>query len=439
MATYSENCVKQSLESLLSNLSLELDDATYRNYIHANEPELLHYEKLSRSHSDVKAIQKYLIGAKSFLDQPTPYFDIYRSARIAPFIQFLASATEKCIKNVENYKGRLNALLDTTSFDDFESILFELAVAAKYTEYCGGSRVKFIAETKKTGVPDLEVTSSEGKFCVECKKINRQRDVEIEVRNHVRELLYPNIKKQFPNSFLGHVVFHKDPLGIDVQEFGRQFSKAKKNSSTKTDLFTFSFHQLSYRKLDEYLLYPSPNFYWHRYGFRPSREKSGIIVSLNAKHAVPANYKDVPVGKLTSWLDDVSFEGAISWTIDNDDVLAQYRKLSYTRILKGITQLQTKCDNGRLHVWFERNISGGHRQNELIKFISEKIMGNTRDKFDYLIFNETELSVDEKGHFDCLEHAHYFSPNNKPPPSLTTVFVEASNKAPSDLFGIGTM
>src|SRR6266478_1425001 len=55
-------------------------------------PNILTYGKLGRSSPSLPIIDRYLVGATSFLQQPSNYYDIFRACRCVYVVQFLDSA-----------------------------------------------------------------------------------------------------------------------------------------------------------------------------------------------------------------------------------------------------------------------------------------------------------------------------------------------------------
>src|ERR1035437_10858035 len=90
--------VRKSIENITNKLSLTIDNSLLEKYQNGFIPKLLSYEKVEKADTEIPCIQKFLIGAKTYLAQPTQFYDIFRSNRHSILIQKLSDA----IDNFEN-------------------------------------------------------------------------------------------------------------------------------------------------------------------------------------------------------------------------------------------------------------------------------------------------------------------------------------------------
>ncbi len=202
---------------------------------------------------------------------------------------------------------------------------------------------------------------------------------------------------------------------------------------------TVSVSRLDYQPLETFTLYPSPKYFWERYGFRERGDWFGLVMAMNAKHANHIDTADLTGETYSTWLDDVDWECAVKWKITDEEILWKHKRLGYTRLFKGLDQLQSKGTNTILHAWFERDYAIGHRQNELKDFFG-RIEASARDIFAWIIFNETCFDVSPEGRFDLIENAHIIrGPGAMSSQfAVTCVFTEPDERT-SELaeFGIG--
>ena len=63
--------VNKSVEHVINQLGLTIDDTILKDYQNGFIPNLLSYEKVETPSIEIPCIHKYLIGAKTYLNQPT--------------------------------------------------------------------------------------------------------------------------------------------------------------------------------------------------------------------------------------------------------------------------------------------------------------------------------------------------------------------------------
>jgi hypothetical protein len=78
MKTYSSIELEAAIEGVCNNLGIEVNAKLQREYQNGRHPKLLSYEKVETSTLQIPIIQKYLYGAKTIINQPCQYYDIFR-------------------------------------------------------------------------------------------------------------------------------------------------------------------------------------------------------------------------------------------------------------------------------------------------------------------------------------------------------------------------
>jgi hypothetical protein len=440
MDIFSTKDVAEAISSISDKLAVTLDNVLQQEYQNGKHPDLLTYEKVGKATIEIPIIQKYLIGAQTFLNQPCQFYDIFRLCRHVIFTQALNKALTLVTERTRNYERRLDRLRHETLYDDFEAILYELIVAANYCMNPDIKEVVFLdQETSES--PDLHVISHSEEMYVECKKFDRFVDLVSELRDAVREkvkLAMDTFCMKNQSAVL-EISFHTDPQFVSPEKI-RDFCLHSYDSMAPIldEYLTVKARPLSYQSLDDFTLYPSPKYYWERYGYREKGEWFGLVCTMHARQARHVSVADSSETLASTWLDDVDFECVVKWKITAEEIIWRHKRLAYTRLFKGLSQLASKGTNTILHAWLERDDSLGHRQSELLDFF-HRLASNARDIFAWIIFNETSLDVSIDGRFDLIEHAHIISgPSAKSQhPAVTTVFVTGDPRRGLGEFGIG--
>ena len=155
--------------------------------LHAN---LLSYQNRTAGGTPLLALEKYLVGATSYLHQPSNHYDIFGAGRCVIIVQLLDAALEILqAKQTNGLPKRVERLLRVVDPDEFDSTAFELITAARYALVAGVDRIEFIDEQPPNRTPDILLTRGGVESFVECKKVIRVRDFSVETRTRVRELL----------------------------------------------------------------------------------------------------------------------------------------------------------------------------------------------------------------------------------------------------------
>ncbi len=437
MAEFDVGEVRQAIEGLVEKLGIQLDGDLQKEYQAGHHPTLLTYEKLEQPSIILSGIQKYLIGAQAFLNQPCTYYDIFRSCRHVVFIQLLDRALGIVIEKVQNYNQKLMLLKTAERYDEFESVLFELIVAARYASIEGIDEILFIKSSEDKS-PDIEIKLGGESIYVECKKFDRSTDITSDLRNVIRDKVADTLSAfQTQNRLaLIELSFHSDPRNIsEVTIRDLCIESFRAGTPIIGPFLTVYAKPLARFSEDALCLYPSPKYYWERYEYKDQSEWFGIVNRINGIFVDPSTGNQTDGTWLSSWLSDADFECAIKWKITDEEIMWQYKRLGYTRLFKGLDQLSSRDGHTVLHAWFERDASLGHRQRELLDFF-KRISTNAQDNFSWIIFNETALDVSVSGRFDLIEHSHKISgpSSTDSEPLVTTVFVDGDGDGE---FGIG--
>lgn len=430
-----------AISGVCSKLELKIDNQLQQDYQNGKHPDLLSYEKVEKSSITIPTIQKYLIGAQTILNQPCQFYDIYRACRHYFFIKILNDALAINIKEVSNYEERFDKLLKETAYDPFDAIFYELVVSGAYAKSSGCKNISFIESKSKTA-PEFEFHHRKKQYFVECKKFNRDSDIASQIRRDVRKKARPTLYsfKNINKSVVIEVAFHKDPNCISSTLISEICHESFKKKTTIVDQsLTALVKPLPHQKLKDYVLYPSPQYYWQRYGYRNQGEWFGLTSLIEAKYGYFTSIENQPVPLSSTWLDESNFECVFKWKITDEKILWKYKKIGYNLLFKGLNQLQSHGDNSILHAWFERDGFAGHRQNELLDFYL-RLKKSMRDIFSWIVFNETIMDISVGGVFDFIEHAHPISGPSATglEPVRTSVFLKDQNFVVKDgEFGVG--
>jgi hypothetical protein len=140
------------------------------------------------------------------------------------------------------------------------------------------------------------------------------------------------------------------------------------------------------------------------------------------------------------WIDDISWECAAKWRIEDEPLIERLQQLGFQRLFKGLEQLMSQgSDDAVLHVCFERDIALGHRQEQLLRFINT-LAARGKHHFSWMVFNELWIDVDVDGYFDFREYSHSlsaYSSKGKEPPVQSVFTGPEQEKEANGAWGIG--
>lgn len=442
---FSPSNVQSAIDKVCRRLGICIDNELLLDYQNGHHPTLLSYEKVESSAIKLPAIQKYLMGAQTFCDHSkhlVHFYDISRATRHCIFIQKLNEALEICDAKVEGTDWKIPKLISQEDYDPFDALMFELVTASKYASLESAKRVQFIEETQEE-TPDflVELVGKPYAHFVECKRFDRNADIFLGIRDRVKNIGEDIFKILYAKgiSAIIDLEFYCHPNDISSAAVAKQcLTSLQKKAYVRGSQIATKIEILPNRKLDEYQLFPSPKYYWERYGYRPQGKWTAMTHAMICQPAdlISKDYKKLP-GRST-WLNEVDWECAIRWRICDENIQWKIRKLNYSRIFKGLDQLQSKSSFSTLHVWFEREGTDTIRQKELQDFFS-RLSNSSRDFFSWIVFNETILETSPMGIPDIIEHAHYLTCSIAPQkdPFVSLVFLKELPDDELGEFGIG--
>ena len=226
--------VEKALGTVESLLSATIDPEVQARYESGREMYALSYDKLQQS-TGLPVLSRYVIAARSYLHQPCAYYDIFRACRATIYIQLLAAALEHLSEaNVKGLAAKLDRLRRATDYDVFDSVLFGLATAWRYSVEVPKSEVAFLAESADLKTPDFSYNLL-GILCYcECKKLNRSDVHSVRIRNAARDCLTPVITalRAEQVSATAELVFHEDPHDISSAKVSDALRDALSNDTS---------------------------------------------------------------------------------------------------------------------------------------------------------------------------------------------------------------
>lgn len=407
-------------------ISFQHDHKLTEEFINGLAPQILNYDKFQIGKNTIPAIQRYLIGYESYIKYnekpPLQYYDIARACRHTLSMQLLHSKISDITK-IKNYQDRINKLNLALTFDEFESILFELLVGAKYSALRGVKHIEFIPESQSKQPDILVVTDRD--IHVECKRMNRLSDESVEIRNCVRTLnnCFAKSPGGMNHSALLSVNFHIDPRKINLSDWIMGCQTALANKFVETSHFTLIVEPLKSRYFKEMRLFPSPQFYELEYDYREGEPWHGITQAAEL-HFDYLSELHSDMKAASTLLGAIKSEVVLKWKLSDEETIKAYTKLNFGLVFKGLKQLED-YKNTILHFAYERDKAAGHRQDSLMNLFNRMKKYN-KDKFSWIIFNELQFSVSHLGRNDLVEHAHPISGPGRfsKEPLVTNIFTE---------------
>lgn len=406
-------------------------------------PNLLAHEKVDSQNSEFPALTKYLVGAASYLVQPSTFYDIFRACRAVYVIQWLDLAlVAHDAAKTENLETRIARLKQETNLEPFDAILFELLTAARFVTAPGVERVVFIKETPPTKTPDLLVVTSGARHLYECKKTARIRDHDMAIRNSVRARLNPFLLncREANHCVRGEVIFHVSPEKISETSIRRALSDSLKSASPIISAdFTVSAIRMEPLSDDRCpYLSPSPALAAERYGYEVRSEWMGLVCQMEARFG---HWKWTPpdlLGGQSSWIHHLAWDAGIKWRIDSEEILGRYRRFAFDNVFKALSQVRGAKDGSGVHLWVESDYHLAGRK-EVFLDLFNRLKKEQKERFGWIVINETLLDVSPGGYFDLIEHAHLISgPLARIyGPIISNVMVGESKGFQGEEFGVG--
>jgi hypothetical protein len=401
--------VEKSINGLRSKLQLFVNESLQEEFKAGLHPNLLSYQKTQSVGISLPVVDTYLIGASSYLHQPSNYYDIFGAGRCVIIIHLLNAALEVLqAKHVKGLDTRVARLVRLAEPDAFDSVAFKLITAARYANISTVDRIEFIQEQPSKRTPDIFFSLGGVDSFIECKKAARVKDFRIITRNKVRELLNGVISSFRGRglAILAEVVFNCDPEGVSQSNLF-EASQAALHDGTIiiTPQFTIKTVRLPKYESKDYVLYPSPQFSWIRYRHKIRSEWFGIVHQLIGKPVRRANLPKHLQGGMPTWLDTIEWDTAIKWKISAEDVVAKYRRFGFDILFQAIDQINSAGLDSSVHLWLETDHFIGGRREALLDFF-KRLPSNARQTIGWIVINETLRDVSPKGHFDLIELAH---------------------------------
>lgn len=267
-----KEALRDALRGLERMLGVAVPADLLADYLRRTAPHIVGYEKRMSEGRDLLAITKYMLVGYSYLAQPAleHYYDIFRASRAVALLRFLEWAVRRLEEaRVENLPSRLQRLNAVKDLDAFDSVLFELATAARYGASLGFDRVAFVPENSSRKSPDLRIASSSEMF-VECKHVDRMSDAAVKLTNQARDAATPLLRdlRASGRSAVIELVFEDVPELIDAEALGDAASRAlRTGTEVQIPRARVSGRWLQKRQLVDYALYPSASFFHDRWGY----------------------------------------------------------------------------------------------------------------------------------------------------------------------------
>lgn len=434
--------MERAISGLRSKLKCVVNARLQDEFDAGLHPNLLAYQKRQSARTRVSVLEKYLVGATSYLHQPSNYYDTFGAGRCVILVQLLDSALEVLLeKRSKGLPPRTARLLRVVDPDEFDSTAFELITAARYALVSRVDRVGFIDEQPSKRTPDFVVTRGEVDSFVECKKVIRVKDFSVATRMTVRELLGGVISsfRRRGDSVSAEVAFHCDPKRASESGLFQACHAALIDRTTiVTSQFTIKATRLPQFASKDYTLYPSPRFSWIRYGYRIRGEWFGIVHEVFGKRARRATLPKHLQGGVSTWLDSVEWDAAIKWKITAEDVVGKYRRFGFDGLFDAIGQINNAGLDSTVHVWLETDYFIGRRREVLLDFF-RRLSEKQEHTVGWIVINETLLDVSPRGRFDLIEHAHMIQGPTAagPRPLVSGVFGLSSSAKSTGEFGVG--
>lgn len=183
MKDYSADDVQASLDELTARLGFRAPPGLQEEFARGLHPNLLAYDKVSQAAPTLTALERYLVGATSYIHQPAHHYDIFHAMRHVKIVQLLNNALKVLTaRKTPGLDDRIKKLVIEKTYDRFDSAVFEMLVAARYVERPGVHGLEFVPETPKAKTPDLRMRQHGREVFCECKKMDRSQDYALKMR-----------------------------------------------------------------------------------------------------------------------------------------------------------------------------------------------------------------------------------------------------------------
>jgi hypothetical protein len=431
MKDYSFDEVRVALDELQSRLGVRVPQRLHEKFSVGLYPNLLAYDKAKLPMLKLTALERCIIGATSSLNQPAHYYDIFGACRHVKVVQLLNHALEVHLsQKTKGLEGRVAKLKRDTHFDAFESTVFELLVGAKYLERPGVGGLEFVEQDPCRKTPDIRMRQHGRESFCECKKMDRSQDMALNIRMAAKACLEPVLAalRRRDISGVAEVIFFSEPGAIGSRTMVDACLSALETGTQIIEAdFSVRASFLPKYVSPTYKLYPSPDFLFYRYDYRVRGEWMGILDEVIGSRVRHVSTNMVPKYGSSSWLNEITWDGAVKWRIGSRALLAKYRRFGFGTLFKGLEQIECLGRNSSVHLWLESDYYLGGREDAL-EDLRERITANGSDTFGWIVVNETLLDISPKGYFDLIEHAHFMRGPTASgrQPEVTNVFTTGS-------------
>jgi len=437
---YTRDDVATALRGLEEKFGRVVFPGFHKEYSAGAHRNVLAYEKDAPVKSNLTALEKYIVGATSSLVQPAFFYDIFTACRHVKIVQLLNRAIDVLqAAKTNGLTERLDRLRVANDYDDFDAVFFELLVACRYSQLSFVSGVEFLPENPALKTPDIRMRQHGREVFCECKKMDRSTDFAIATKRSAEAVLNEVLAKLRDARISARleVVFLTAPSGVAASALFQGATESLRSGKTATEeSFQVRAKRLSRYTSDTYKLYPSPDFFWGRYGYRLRSEWCGLVHNIEAKFKAPR--RDLCGKGEPSWLDSISWDCAAKWKLGDSELLGKFRRFGFNTTYKALQQIEGRSGDSTAHIWIESEHHLSGREATFHDFL-DRLRVNQRDVFGWLVFNEILFETSPMGIFDLIEHAHFIrgpSAISRSPP-LTLLVGESVEKAEIVSFGRG--
>lgn len=437
--------LKESLEIIERVMGVSVNSGLLEEYLWGVHPDLLVYDPFKNKKYNLTALDRYLIGAYSFLKWGERYYNIFDIGRMCRFVLISIRLGESIQKHTahrsENVELIYKRIKTSKNFHDFEAAFYELLVSSRYLG--NNVSVKFIPEGGSKKTPDFQVDNYRGDtFYVECKKQIRINNLSSRMREEVRTKCFDVLRAviESGDSLLAEITFFVNPENVPSGMIASALGHCKNNKLNyhRNPCFSVNIKWLEKYDCNGYpVIATSPQFLKERYDYSEDDEWMGFV---NSGKFQPAYMKDCPFDTkhlFTNWVLDIENDCGIKWRVVNEDILYKLRRVSLDKTFEALNQLKTMGKNSIVHYWIESEEGHGCRSAEFREYLEK--LSKSDDDFKYIIINETIWNVTPKNHvLDLIEHGHYIlgSESRYEFPKIINVFTEGQI-ADGDHFGKG--
>ena len=374
----------------------------------------------------ISAIQKYLVGARSFVMQenaaahggPAVAYDTSSAARFVPLVRALYWALPSVVGKTRNHESRLELLREERDLPTFEAVLYELAVAARYAQHLNVKWLHFKEGMRGAAdqTPGFVVSMDGAEWTVGCRKVDGSAHDSARLRGEMRELARPILEefRRLDRSVVVELTLYVAPEFVPGGELVPAAVRALESGSpvvvsgrcVVAARALPPSHPFNYRRFN-----PSPAYAAFRFGHKVGGDFHGIAMAVGAVESA-----DAPGSETVQW------EAAVRWSVLDSRARWDRKKEWFARMFDGL-EPPSEALRSILHVCYERDPSVDAQRDNLSKLMDEL---GVKPKAEWMIFNELILRADLGGNFEPIEHV-YIAPDPQKTglhPPVENVFVD---------------